>query len=283
MAEETETTSNQSYSVLMSVYRLEEPEHLRQAIESIFSQTLPTDDFVIVLDGPISAALQAVIDDASDEHPGVINQVQLTENVGLGRALNEGLPVCKHELVARMDSDDIAFPQRCEIQVGMFANDPDLSIVGSPTLEFSGDTDNVTGVRDVPKTNDEIRRFARRRDPFNHPTVMYKKSAVLNCGPYRDYRKNQDSALWVDMLSSGCKGANTEEPLLYFRFDEGTYKKRRTFYNTKTLIEIRWDSFRRGFSTLPDFLIVAAAQMVLFVMPGFVPRLMYRAMRGHAR
>ena len=265
----------EKYSVLQTVYKSDEPAAFKTSLESMLTQTVQPAEVVLVKDGPVPESLQSVIDELDQAYPGIIVQVQLQTNVGLGLALNEGLKCCQYELIARMDSDDISLPTRCEKQLEMFAADPELDIVGCPVKEFKDDPQHIVGVRSVPLENDAIHRYARRRDPFNHPTVMYRKSKVMKYGPYGNFRKNQDSALWLDMLSNGCKAANCPEHLLLFRFDEGTYKKRKAWINTKSLIQIRWDSCRRGFSSFWDFLIVAVAQMGIFILPTFVQKFVY--------
>lgn len=264
------------YSVLMTVYKNDNPEYCRLALMSMVDQTVAPDEIVIVKDGPVPAELQKVIDDIDAKTEIFINQVQLKINKGLGLALNEGIKVARNELLARMDSDDISFPDRCEKQLELFEKDPDLDIVGCPVMEFSGDPLNVVGQRNVPITNKEIHKYARRRDPFNHPTVMYKKSKVQKVGCYGDYRKNQDTDLWIKMLSAGCKGQNRSEYLLNFRFDEGTYKKRKSWINTKILIGIRWRAFKSGFNSFFDFLIVFLAQMTIYLIPTSVQQFIYR-------
>lgn len=265
----------EKYSVLQTVYMSDMPDAFKLSLESMINQTVKPDEIVLVKDGPISKELQNVIDDLVNKVPGMIVQVQLETNVGLGMALNEGLKHCKNELVARMDSDDISLPERCEKQLAMFANDLNLDIVGCQVKEFVGTPDNVVGAREVPLENEGIHKYAKRRDPFNHPTVMYKKSKVLRYGPYGNYRKNQDTALWIDMLSNGCRGANCAEHLLMFRFDENTYKKRKAWINTKLLIQIRKQAYRIGFSSFGDFVFVSVAQLGLFVLPTSVQKFVY--------
>lgn len=266
---------NEKYSVLQTVYKSDNPDYLRLSLKSMMNQTQKPDELVLVKDGPITVELQSVIDETDKKYPGIIVQHQLDNNVGLGKALNEGIKICKNELIARMDSDDISLPNRCSKQLELFSADPKLDIVGCQVEEFSGSADNIIGKRKVPLENSEIHRFARRRDPFNHPTVMYKKSKVLKYGPYGDYRKNQDTDLWIKMLSSGCKGANLSEKLFLFRFDEGTYKKRKSWVNTKTLIKIRWNAYKTRFCSLTDFIIVTLSQLFIYIMPSGFQRILY--------
>lgn len=264
------------YSVLMTVYNKDNPDYFRLALSSMTGQTLRPDEIVIVKDGPVPETIQSIIDMAEIEYPHLIVQVQLPQNVGLGLALNAGLKVCKNELVARMDADDISLPERCEKQIAEFITNPALDIIGSPVIEFDGTPQNSLGVRNVPLDNDSIYKFCRKRDPFNHPTVMYRKSKVAAAGYYSDLRKNQDTDLWIRMLAKDAECSNLAQPVLYFRFNENTYKKRKNWLNTKILIGIRWKAFCIGFCSFMDFLEVAVMQSIVFVMPIYLQRFVYR-------
>lgn len=262
------------YSVLMTVYFKDNPKYFELAIDSMINQTLKPDEIVLVKDGPITNELQNIID--SKKTVSNIIEIQLKKNLGLGLALNEGLKICKNELIARMDSDDISLPKRCEEQLNAFQNDSQLDIVGLPVKEFDGDINNIVGERKVPLTNDEIYQFAKIRDPFNHPTVMYKKSKVLEVGMYGDFRKNQDTDLWIKMLSHNAKCLNLNKDLFRFRFDKNTYKKRKNWLNTKLLLKIRYKSFKNGFCSFSDFMKVFIAQIGIFIIPMKLQEIIYR-------
>ena len=180
------------YSVLMSVYHKERSEYLKQAIESIQVQSLSTNDFVLVCDGPLNDELDAVIQTKQLEMGENLNVVRLAKNGGLGNALNEGIKHCKNELVARMDSDDIAYPDRCEKQIAVFNIHSEVSICSGIVEEFTTDPNTVDTKRVPPETNAEIVEFAKKRNPFNHPCVMYKKSAVEAVGSYQDFYLLED-------------------------------------------------------------------------------------------
>lgn len=263
------------YSVLMTVYTKDNPAYFALALDSMIGQTYKPDEIVLVKDGPIVKALQEIIDDRLSGGAPIV-QVQLPENKGLGLALNEGIKVIKNELIARMDSDDYSMPERCEKQAAEFEKNPKLDIIGCPVLEFMGSIDNIVGERKVPLTNEEIYKFAKIRDPFNHPTVMYRKSAVEAAGCYSDYRKNQDTDLWVKMLSNGVTCMNLAEPLFRFRFDEGTYQKRKSWTNTRNLIEIRYKAWKSGFNSLGEFLMVACVQTGMYVLPVGFQKFLYQ-------
>ena len=269
------------YSVLMTVYKKDNPEYFKKSILSILNQTVITNDFVIVKDGPITQELQEVIDCFDIEYPGLINQVNLKQNVGLGLALNEGLKVCSNDIVARMDADDISVNSRCEQQLREFELDNELDIVGCSVNEFIEDEDNIICTSLVPITHEEIYEFAKQRDPFNHPTVMYRKSKVLSSGGYSDLRKNQDTDLWIKMLMNGCKGKNLDKALFLFRFEEETYKRRKSWLNTKLLIAIRYNAYKTGFSSLGDFVKICIVQFSVYLMPiGFQKWIYQRFLRN---
>lgn len=214
------------YSVLMSVYYKEKPAQLEQAIESIRMQTLPTSDFVLVCDGPLNVDLDTVIAREKQKMGKILNVVRLPQNVGLGRALNEGIKKCKYELVARMDSDDISYPDRCEKQLMVFSSHPEVSVCSGIVEEFSSNIHVVDSRRVLPETQTEIMEFAKFRNPFNHPCVMYKKSAVEAVGSYQDFYLLEDYYLWLRMLMAGYQGYNLQEPLLHMRAGPDMYKRR---------------------------------------------------------
>ena len=203
---------NMNYSVLMSVYRKEKAEYLQIAMDSMWNQTAPTDDFVLICDGPLTEELDTVIFEMKEKHTDALNVIRFEKNMGLGRALQVGVNACKNELIARMDSDDISLPDRCEKELAFFETHPDVSIVGGVIEEFTDITpgafvpNEIKTKRVVPETAEEIALFAKKRNPFNHPSVMYCKEAVLAAGNYQDVRYMQDYYLWIHMLIAGFKG-----------------------------------------------------------------------------
>lgn len=257
----------EKYSVLMSVYKKENPLYLDESISSILSQTAPTNDFVLVCDGPLTAELNSVIDKYTNEYPELFQIVRLEKNVGLGNALNKGIKYCKNELVARMDSDDIAMPERCISEIRCFEEDEQLDIVSGTVLEFSGSTDNIISKKSLPETNDEIRRYARRRCPFNHPFVMYKKTAVQDAGGYLDFPLFEDYYLWVRMLKCGAKAYNIKEPLGFMRSGEDMYKRRGGFGYLKKAVKFRTYMFKNHYCGFADYAVSLGGQILVCLMP----------------
>lgn len=257
----------EAYSVLMSVYVKENPEHFSVAIESILNQTVVTDDFVIVCDGPLTQQLDAVLERYISRYPQIFHIVRLPENVGIGAAANQGLQHCKNDLVAKMDADDIAVPTRCELQLKLFRENPKLTVCGGYIEEFSEDPAKPFAVRAVPRENEEIRKFAKRRQPFNNMTVMYRRSAVLAVGGYHSLRRCEDYDLYVRLLHAGYQAANLSEILVWARVNSGAYARRASWATLKGCASSRWSSYRLGYSSLLDVAVCVAGELVILISP----------------
>lgn len=238
---------SQNYSVLMSVYYKEHPDYLRQSMQSIYDQTVPTDNFVLVCDGSLTPELDAVIAEMQKKFGSCLYVHRLARNGGLGNALNEGIKHCKNELVARMDSDDIAYPDRCEKQIAVFNIHSEVSICSGIVEEFTTDPNTVDTKRVPPETHAEIVEFAKKRNPFNHPCVMYKKSAVEAVGSYQDFYLLEDYYLWLRMLMAGYQGYNIQEPLLHMRAGSDMYKRRAGWKYAKTQAKLFKFMKQQGF------------------------------------
>jgi glycosyltransferase involved in cell wall biosynthesis len=251
----------------MSIYHKEKSNFFVQSIESMLRQTVKPDEIVIVKDGPLTPELEKVIDKYTQQMPELFTIVPLKNNLGLGLALNEGLKKCRNELVARMDTDDISLENRCELQLKEFDKNPELCIVGTWINEFYDEPSNIVSSRIVPEKHEDIMKFSRRRSPFNHPTVMYKKSSVIDCGGYQDVLRKEDIDLFIRMLHNSCLSKNIQEPLLLFRSNKDNYKRRKTWINCKSYISVIYRFWKIGYSTTTDLVIVVIGQMVMFLSP----------------
>ena len=269
-----------SYSVLMSVYAKETPAYLADSLKSIFEQTHPTDDFVLVCDGPLTPQLDAVIKRWQKLFKERMNVIRLKENGGLGKALALGLKECSHELVARMDSDDISLPDRMERELHIFREKP-VDIVSGTILEFIGDPSNIVGERRLPETAVEITAFSRKRNPFNHPAVMFRKEKVIASGSYDEtFHLFEDYYLWVRMLKNGCSGYNIPEPLLKMRTSEDFYMRRGGKAYARDLLAFeRWKR-SVGWTTAGDYVKGAIPHALVCVMPGGVRKMVYDHLHG---
>ena len=212
------------FSVSMCVYGGDNANHFDLALESVYNQTLPPDEVVLVVDGPVPNIIDEVIK-KYEEHNG-FKIIRLAVNSGHGEARRIGLENCSNELVALMDSDDISVRDRFEKQICVFKDDDSVSIVGGQIKEFIDSTENVVGVRNVPLKDAEIKSYMRKRCPMNQVTVMFKKSDVQSVGGYIDWYCEEDYYLWIRMALAGLKFANIDSNLVYVRVGEEMYQRR---------------------------------------------------------
>jgi GT2 family glycosyltransferase len=215
----------QPFSLLISTWAGDDANFLREAfVSSVHEQTRRPDQVVLVEDGPVPAELAAAIAELAASSPVPVTSLRLPHNVGLGPALDAGLAACEHEIVARMDSDDVSVPERFERQLPVVEGGAD--IVGSGLWEFGTSVDDIVGRRTPPTDPADIRRVIRFRDPFNHPTVVYRRSAVARAGGYTDMALLEDYLLFTRMVEGGAVPANLPDPLVYYRVGEGAYARR---------------------------------------------------------
>ncbi len=250
----------------MTIYKKDNPNYARTSIDSMLMQTICTDDFVIICDGPLTQALDIMLDEYDKKYPGLFNIIKLEENMGLGAALRYGVLCCKNDIIARMDADDIAKTTRCEKELVKISS-LGVSIVGSYMNEFDSDPSHPIRMKKVPITNQDIIKFSKRRNPFNHSSVMFRKSDVLKAGNYRALRTNQDVELWVRMLNKGFTGSNIEEGLVDFRFESNTYCRRKEFDNIKLMIKLWGDFLKKGYCSIADYLYVVGIQIFILISP----------------
>ena len=265
---------NTEFSVLMSLYIKENPEYLREAIDSVLDQTVPPSEIVIVKDGPLTDELEAVLNEYNERYPKLFVTVPLPTNRGLGLALAEGMLHCSHELVARMDTDDISRRDRFELQLAEFEKDPELDICGSQIDEFETTPDIIVAKRTVPLTDKKIKKYHKKRDGFNHAVVMFKKSSVLAAGNYKSCLLMEDTLLWVNMFQNGAKGMNIDECLLHARIGKDMYERRGGYAYFKKYKAARKEIYKTGYINLWDYYYTLAIQLVVALMPnkmrGFV-------------
>ena len=266
-----ECANEKKYSVLMSLYKKEKPEYLRLALDSMLNQTVVPDEIVLVEDGPLTDELYSVLDD----YP-MLKRIKNETNLGLGLALNVGLKECRNELVARMDTDDCSKPERCEKQLERFLQKPYLAIVGSHIDEFIGNPSNVISQRIVPITSEEIYKFAKKRSAFNHPAVMYSKTAVLENDGYANLKRNQDVDLFGRMQFKGYKAENIDEALLWFRSSDELAKRRKSWQNTWSYIATIRKFWKMGYSSFFDYAMVGIAQTGMYLMPVKMQNYIYK-------
>ena len=268
----------QQFSVLMSIYSKENPEFARSCFDSLLAQTHPADEWVIVEDGPLTDALYALLDEYEKDHPGLIKRIPLPKNQGLGLALKEGIPQCSYDLIARMDTDDICRKDRFERQLKAFEEEPGLDIYGSQIDEFETSPDTIVARRSVPATDKEIKEYQKKRDAFNHMTVMYRKEAVLKAGNYESCPLMEDTYLWVRMIKSGAVCANDREALVFARIGQGMYERRGGWSYFKKYREGRRKVRATGYISSYDYWKTIIIQFIVAMMPGKLRGFVFKKM-----
>lgn len=217
-----------NFSVLMSIYHKENPTFLNQCFTSIWTeQTLKPTEIVLVKDGELTGELELIISAWQEKLGSVLKIVALEQNVGLGKALNAGLIQCSYDWVFRMDTDDIATPDRFQKQIDFIKNNPDVVLFSGQILEFNQDIRDINILKSVPTDYHEIKKFAQKRCPFNHMTVAYKKDVILSLGGYQHHLFMEDYNLWLRVIGAGYKVANLPDVLLYARVGNGMHARRR--------------------------------------------------------
>lgn len=217
--------TKQPFSVCMSVYKNDKPTEFLVAVRSIYNQTTAPNDIVLVVDGPVGDELKSAISELEQEIP-VMNIIWLPTNQGHATARQTGLEAAKNELCAVMDADDIAVPNRFEMQLQAFEEHPDVTVVGGIINEFIRTTENVVGTRIVPEHDAEIKDYLKSRCPMNLVTVMLKKSDVMKVGGYLDWYCEEDYYLWIRLALAGYKFYNIQENLVDVRVGEEMYQRR---------------------------------------------------------
>lgn len=216
---------NDKFSVLLSLYKSEKPEFLRQALESVLNQSVLPDEIVIVKDGSLTEELEDVLKDFSNKSK-LFRFLPFKNNRGLGLALRDGVEACRNELIARMDTDDVCKPDRFEKQLHYLKQHPEIALLGTAIEEFSEDINNPDSKTVLPLVHSDIVDFAKKRNPFRHMTVMFKKKAVIQSGNYRHFLWFEDYDLWVRMIKNGNMTANLPEILVSVRAGEDMFARR---------------------------------------------------------
>lgn len=268
------------FSVLMSLYHKERPDYLRQSLDSVFNQTLKPDEVVMVEDGPLTPELYSILDEYESVHPE-LKRIPLSVNGGLGKALNEGLKHCSHDLVARMDTDDVCFPERFWKQIHFMETHPDIGIISSWLDEFEDDITVIKSIKKAPATHKDIAEYIKSRSPLNHPAVMFRKEAVMNAGGYKHFPLFEDYYLWARMFKLGIHFANIQEPLVHFRTSANMFKRRGGWKYACDSAKFQWKLYELGIIGMLTAVKSSILRGAVSIMPNSVRALVYaKLLRG---
>jgi len=255
------------FSVLASVYIKEIPANLALALESVFNQTVLPNEVILVKDGLLTEDLENIIIKFKSQYPDLLKIISLEKNVGLGNALNTGLKQVSNEIVARMDTDDICYPDRFEKQINFLKENPEISIVGGVVQEFDETPGDLQQFRKLPLTHNELYSFSKYRNPLSHPSVMFRKAVVLKAGSYKDMPLFEDYYLWIRIIMNGFKIANISEPILHFRVGNDMIGRRSGMSYIKKEIHFLKTINNMGFISNIDFLKSVLMKLPLRVLP----------------
>lgn len=269
-------TKNIDLSVLLPVYEGDEADNLNTAIASLVNQTRLPDELIVVQDGPLTKDLDSVIDKWCGNGHVPITQVRLSENIGLGGALREGLKECSSEFVARMDADDISVSDRFERQTEFLNEHPEVDLLGGYIVEFDGDPENILARREVPTDNEDIIRMARFRSPFNHATMVMRTKTALSAGNYRTVDYMEDWDLWSRMFLKGATAANIPEVLLKVRAGTDMYRRRGGIGYTQAEFNRQVEFLQRKFVTPRQFLRNLLVRVPVRIVPDSVRGYIYQ-------
>lgn len=266
--------SSEPISVLMAVWSRDRADWLREALDSVVAQTHSPTQVVLVQDGPIGADLQAVLDAAEVKLP--LHRIELPVNGGLAAALEVGLAHCRHELVARVDADDICVPERFAHQVQAMLAEPDLSVLGGYVAEFEDDPAQPYAVREVPVGRAAVARAARWRAPVNHPSVMLRRSHVLSVGGYAGFVGIEDYYLWAKLLAAGRPIDNLPLVLVRMRAGAALGHRRGGLAYARVEAALFRQFVRIGFLSPAQALLGLAVRLPVRLVPGGARAWVYR-------
>lgn len=261
----------------MSIYGGTDAGELERCFASVVSQTLQPGEIVIVFDGPVKRAVGVCVAELAASR--CVRMVEFPDNRGLGAALRDGLSHCTSDIVARMDTDDVCMPGRFETQYRYLAEHPEISLVGGLLRERKpGAMGNGIVVRKLPESPDEIRHFAKYRNPLNHPTVMFRKLDVLKAGSFIHFPLLEDYYLWVRMLVHGYRIANVPQVLVEAQADIDYFARRGGIAYLCQEIRLARRFRDLGFHRWWDTIWFVVSRAPIRLMPGRARRWMYGKM-----
>ena len=267
-------SEKQQFSVLMSVYIKENPIFLKYAIESIQNQTMKPSEIILVEDGPLTPELYQVLDQVEAESEIPVKRCPLEENQGLGLALRYGVLQCQYDIIARMDTDDIAVPDRFEQQIHLMEQE-NLDLLGGHIAEFIDNPKEVVSYRRVPTQHADIVAYQRMRSAFNHMTVMFKKNMVLKAGNYEDGLYMEDDLLWLNMIAAGARTGNIDQILCRVRVGAGMFERRGGLRYLKLYRQARQRMLERNQISYIEYAKSVGIQAVVALCPGFVRQFIF--------
>lgn len=268
------------FSVCMSVYKNDKADAFVEAFNSICNQTAPPSEIILVEDGPVPDNLEKEVK-RLEQAMSCLRVIRLDHNVGHAGARQIALEAATHELIAVMDSDDIAEPYRFELQLKAFDEHPEVSVIGGLIKEFVETVDNVVGERIVPESDIDIKSYLKKRCPMNLVTVMYRKGDIQRIGGFMDWYCEEDYYLWIRLAQNNYQFYNIQKNLVNVRVGKEMYSRRGGWRYFKSEARLQWYMLCNGVICFPRYAINTMGRFVVQVlMPnkirGFVFQKLFR-------
>lgn len=265
------------FTVLLSLYHKEKPEYLSECLHSIENNTLQPDQVIIVFDGNVGEILEAVVVNFMVRLP--IEIVRIPSNVGLGNALNHGIKFSRNDIIVRMDTDDKCLPERFEKQITYLKNNPQLALLGSAIEEYDETFNRAQGVRFSVIKHCQIKEYAKKRNPFNHMSIVFKKSVVEQVGGYQHHYFMEDYNLWLRIIASGYVTHNSPEVLVHVRAGRGMISRRKGGKYVASEIKLAKLKYQLRIDTAVGVVTIAIIRIVPRLLPTVLLEYFYNLLR----
>ena len=271
------------YSVLMPLWYKESTDYLNASLESMLTQTVLPAEIVLITEYEPSSAITELLEKKQGRYGSIPLRVIRNPDLagkGLGAVLAFGVENCRYDIIARMDTDDISFPERCEKELEVLLDNPQIAIVGGGLEKFSDDPDVREGYRMPPEMGKKLIWYSKFRSPFNHPTVMFRKEVILQVGNYPELKEGEDYDLWYRVLKNGYQGYNLQMPVLHYRSGKEMLRRRKNkrFYR-QSLALVRQMRKDRYINTA-EAVLAAGMHTVRYYSPFALNEFVYRYVRS---
>lgn len=265
-------------SVIMCVYKSDNLDAFKLAVESILNQTIEC-DLLIYQDGLMPSDFSIVLNDY--EKLDAVTVFRKEKNKGLAVGLNFLINYSLdhgYSFIARMDSDDFSYPERLEKQLQYFLANPSIDVLGTSCREFG--SAYALAEKHLPTQHEDLLNFSVTRCPFIHPTVMFRASVFKKGYRYpMDTTLTEDMALWFELLNAGFNFANINEILLDYRLSESTIDRRRGLSKATSEIKVRMKNMISLQRVTAKNIMLILCRIAFHLMPTIFVRLAYKKIR----